>query len=80
MLGKWKKIIGRANGNSISVRVTKSKGAAKVVYFKDAADKWRWSVIASNGKKLCTPGESFSSKSKAEKNFKRVEKYFKTGV
>lgn len=45
---------------------------AKVVFFKDESGKWRWSLIAANGRKLCTPGESFSSKRKAEDNFYRV--------
>jgi uncharacterized protein YegP (UPF0339 family) len=44
----------------------------KVVFFKDADGKWRWSLIADNGRKLCTPGESFSNISNAERNFYAV--------
>jgi uncharacterized protein YegP (UPF0339 family) len=44
----------------------------KVVFFKDAKKKWRWSLVAANGRKLCTPGESFSSKFKAEQNYELV--------
>lgn len=41
----------------------------RVKFFKGADKKWRWSLIAANGRKLCTPGESFSSKFKAEQNY-----------
>jgi len=41
----------------------------KVVFFKDESGKWRWSLVAANGRKLCTPGESFSSRFKAEQNY-----------
>lgn len=44
----------------------------KVVFFKGKDRKWRWSLVASNGRKLCTPGESFSSKRRAEGNFDAV--------
>lgn len=44
----------------------------KVVFFKDAKKKWRWSLVAANGRRLCTPGESFSSKFKAEENYKLI--------
>lgn len=44
----------------------------KVVFFKGADKKWRWTLVAKNGRKLCTPGESFSGLSKAEGNFDTV--------
>jgi len=47
---------------------------AKVVFFRAADKKWRWSLVAANGRRLCTPGESFSSRRKAEQNFYLVEK------
>lgn len=50
----------------------------KVKFFKDAKKKWRWSVVAANGRKLCTPGESFSSKFKAEQNYYLTRKLLTT--
>ena len=44
----------------------------KVVFFKDSDRKWRWKLVAANGRKLCTPGESFSSKRAAEVNYSTV--------
>jgi len=44
----------------------------KVVFFRGEDKKWRWRLVASNGRKLCAPGESFSSKGKAEGNFEAV--------
>lgn len=49
-----------------------SKRVPKVVFFKGADKKWRWRMVANNGRKLCTPGESFSSRAKAEYNFDAV--------
>lgn len=48
-----------------------STNQPKVVFFRSADRKWRWSLVASNGRKLCTPGESFSSKAKAEQNYEK---------
>lgn len=44
----------------------------KVIFFKGKDKKWRWSLVAANGRKLCTPGESFSSRAKAEGNYSTV--------
>lgn len=33
--------------------------------FKDAAGRWRWRLVAGNGEKVATSGESFSSHSNA---------------
>lgn len=44
----------------------------KVVFYKDESGGYRWSLVAANGRKLCTPGESFSSKRKAEDNYRAV--------
>jgi len=49
-----------------------SKKLPKVVFFKGEDKKWRWRMVATNGRKLCTPGESFSSLWKAEHNFECV--------
>jgi len=49
-----------------------SKRLPKVVFFKGADKKWRWRMVATNGRNLCTPGESFSSRGKAEHNFECV--------
>ena len=51
-----------------------SKRQPKVLFFRDDSPKrqWRWTLVASNGRRLCTPGESFSSKTKAQQNFDTV--------
>ncbi len=41
----------------------------KVIFYKGADKKWRWKMVASNGRKLCSPGESFSSYRKAVGNW-----------
>jgi uncharacterized protein YegP (UPF0339 family) len=37
----------------------------KFVLFKDKGGKWRWHLIARNGRKTATSGESFSKKGNA---------------
>ncbi len=51
----------------------------KVVFYKDSGDKWRWSLVAANGRKLCTPGEGFSSKRKAEDNYELIHEILLLG-
>ena len=46
-----------------------SKRLPRVEFFKGADKLWRWRMVAANGRKLCTPGESFSSRTKAKYNF-----------
>jgi uncharacterized protein YegP (UPF0339 family) len=41
----------------------------KVVFYKDADNKWRWRMVAKNGRNICSPGENFSSRAKAHNNF-----------
>jgi uncharacterized protein YegP (UPF0339 family) len=50
----------------------KSKRLKKVKFFKGADGQWRWSLVAGNGRKLCTPGEGFSSLTAAENNLRLV--------
>ncbi len=57
-----------------------SKRTPKVVFFKGKDKKWRWSLVAANGRKLCTPGESFSSRFKAEQNYYLVQKVLRGDV
>jgi hypothetical protein len=45
------------------------KRQPKVIFFKGADKKWRWRMVAKNGRNICSPGESFSSHSKARYNF-----------
>jgi uncharacterized protein YegP (UPF0339 family) len=52
----------------------------KVEFFKGADNKWRWRMVAANGRQICSPGESFSSRSKAEYNFECVETVIHAGV
>ena len=40
---------------------------AKFVVYPDAAGKYRWKLVASNGQTTASSGESFSSKSSARK-------------
>jgi len=40
----------------------------KIQFYKGADNKWRWRMVASNGRVICTPGESFSSRAKAVHN------------
>ena len=75
LIDKWKRLIGRTDAEE----APKTKGA-KATYFKDNRGLWRWNVVAANSKIICTPGESFSSKAKAEKNFARVTKFFKEEI
>jgi uncharacterized protein YegP (UPF0339 family) len=51
----------------------------KVEFFKDTGGKWRWRMIAKNGRILCEPGESFSSKNKAQHNLQCVLIIFVNG-
>jgi uncharacterized protein YegP (UPF0339 family) len=51
----------------------------KLKFFKSKNGQWRWTLVARNGKKICTPGESFSSKQAAEKNYSRVADAFRYG-
>lgn len=48
----------------------------KVIFYKGADKKWRWRMVAANGRKLCSPGESFSSKRWASENFSNVAATF----
>ncbi len=57
-----------------------SKRTPKAVFFKDAQNKWRWRLVAVNGRILCTPGESFSSRFKAEQNYCLVQKVLRGDV
>jgi uncharacterized protein YegP (UPF0339 family) len=45
----------------------------KIVIEKNRAGKWFWHQIASNGKKVATSGEPFSSKAAAEKAAERAK-------
>lgn len=52
----------------------------KVEFFKSANKKWRWRLVASNGRKLCTPGEDFSSRRAARENCARVMVAFRKDI
>lgn len=52
----------------------------RVVFYMGLNDKWRWRMLAKNGRIICTPGESFSSKAKAEHNFDCVANAIWHGV
>lgn len=48
---------------------------AKFRTFEDASGKWRWRLIAANGRKIATSGESFYSRADARRaalNVKRL--------
>ena len=37
----------------------------RILVFEDKHNQWRWHLLASNGKKICTSGEAFYSKRNA---------------
>jgi uncharacterized protein YegP (UPF0339 family) len=48
---------------------------AKFDMYQDRAKKWRWRLIAANGQKVASSGESFDSRSnavRAARNVKRL--------
>ena len=49
---------------------------ATIKYYRDVAGKWRWKLVASNGRNLCCPGESFASKRNARDNVRRIAGFF----
>ena len=46
---------------------------SKFVIYADAADKYRWKLVASNGQTTASSGESFASKSNARKAAEHVK-------
>lgn len=46
---------------------------AKFEVFADFSKNWRWRLIADNGAKIVTSGESFASKSNAIRAARRVK-------
>lgn len=67
--------VAMALGQGPPGRKCKDERMAKFDVFKDLRGKWRWRLIASNGKKIATSGESFDSRSnaiRAARNVKRL--------
>lgn len=48
---------------------------ADFVVFRDAANSWRWKLVASNGQRIATSGESFASKQNAINAAELVRSY-----
>ena len=48
---------------------------ATFVIYKDAAGNWRWRLVASNGQKIASSGESFDSKFNAKRAAELVRDY-----
>jgi uncharacterized protein YegP (UPF0339 family) len=53
----------------------------KAEFYKTRGRKpqWFWRIKASNGRIIDASSEGFSSKQAAQNNFKRVQRFFKTG-
>ncbi|MCK5344034.1 MAG: DUF1508 domain-containing protein [Candidatus Heimdallarchaeota archaeon] len=45
---------------------------AKIEYYQDKAEEWRWKVIASNGRNIGSCNEGFVNEKNAEDNLKRL--------
>jgi uncharacterized protein YegP (UPF0339 family) len=50
-----------------------SMAAAKFPVYADAGQKWRWKLVSSNGQTIASSGESFSSRSSAQKAAENVK-------
>ncbi len=48
---------------------------AKVEFYKNIRGMWSWRLKAPNGKIIAVPGEDFSDKAKAKRNFGCVVVY-----
>lgn len=48
---------------------------AKFVIYQDSARYWRWRLVASNGEKIASSGESFYSKENARRAAELVRSY-----
>jgi hypothetical protein len=57
-----------------------SKRLPKVVYYRGQDKKWRWKIAAVNSRGLCCPGQGFSSRGEAIRNFDRVRKVMVSGL
>lgn len=44
----------------------------RFVTFEDKAGKWRWRLVADNGRKIATSGESFYSRTNAQRAARNV--------
>jgi uncharacterized protein YegP (UPF0339 family) len=49
-----------------------SKRNSKLEIYEDASGEWRWRVVASNKKIVCTSHESFFKKSNAKRAAKKA--------
>jgi len=48
---------------------------AEFQLYPDSAGKWRWRLIASNGTKIASSGESFYSRENAQRSAELVKHY-----
>lgn len=53
----------------------KSRRRAKYEVYCDVGGKWRWRLIAPNGRIICDSAEGYSSRAEAEQAFFRVRRY-----
>ena len=42
--------------------------------YKDTEEKWRWRLIANNGKIICVPGEAFETQENAKANIDFIKR------
>lgn len=53
------------------------KGKAYFTVYKDAADEWRWRLVASNGSIVADSGEGYTERNDAVEALERVKEYSK---
>jgi uncharacterized protein YegP (UPF0339 family) len=51
----------------VSTQGEESRLPAKLVVYPDRTKKWRWKLMAANGQKVASSGESFDSKANAKR-------------
>ena len=44
----------------------------KVAFYLTANKQWRWRLVAANGRAICNPGEQFTRKRDAVRNYETV--------
>lgn len=60
-----------------SFNTVSKKRVARFYRQGGAKREWRWKLLSAGGKKLCGPGESFPSRSNADRNYETVRKAFR---
>ena len=51
----------------VTIGLAMGEDQMKAKLYKDRSGKWRWRIVAENGRKVACSGESFHSKSNAKR-------------